>query len=198
MSVPLKNPPSAVDSPAPADGAEGPLHRETVARLVREHNAALHAFLMMRVKDAQEALDVAQEAYVRMLQLERPDAISFLRAYLFKTAANIAIDRARSRNNRQRLAPAEHEEEPVDELSPDQRVMSAEDLEVFKQAVQELPPKCRRAFLLCRVDGLSDTRVATLLGLQPRMIRHYLTYAGAYCRLRIQGLSQEQANTAAR
>lgn len=176
----------------------GSLHRETVARLVREHNEALHAFLMMRVRDAQEALDVAQEAYVRMLQLERPDAISFLRAYLFKTAANIAIDRARSRSNRQRLVAVEHEEEPVDELSPDQRVMSAEDMQVFKQAVQELPPKCRRAFLLCRVDGLSDTRVAALLGLQPRMIRHYLAYAGAYCRLRIRGLSQEQANAAAR
>ena len=43
-------------------------------------------------------------------------------------------------------------------------------------------------------EGVADP----LLGLQPRMIRNYLAYAGAYCRLRIQGLSQEQANAAAR
>jgi DNA-directed RNA polymerase specialized sigma24 family protein len=51
----------------------------------------------------QEAKEVAQEAYVRLLSLEDSGAVSFLRAFLFKTAANLAVDRIRSRN-RQRQA----------------------------------------------------------------------------------------------
>lgn len=175
-----------------------PLHQESVAELVREHNRALHAFLMTRVRDPHEAREVAQEAYVRMLQLAQPGAVSFLRAYLFKTAANIALDRARERSNRARLLEAQPRGTTIDELSPDRRVLGAEELTIFKDALLELSPKCRRAFLLCRLEGLNDVQVAAELGIKPRMVRHYLVQAGVYCQLRIKGLSPEQAWEAAR
>lgn len=168
-------------------------HQERIADLVREHNRALHAFLMTRVGNEQEATDIAQEAYARLLQLEQSGAVGFLRAYLFKTAANIAIDRARERSARQRLAPVEHEEEPVDELSPDRLVLGEEELQVFKAALMELSPKCRQAFVLCRLREHSDREAAAKLGLQPRMVRHYLTQACTYCRLRIEGYSAKEA-----
>ena len=181
----------------PADEPEGSArdqnHERAVADLVREHNRALHAFLMMRLHDEHEAREVAQEAYVRLLQLDQPGAVSFLRAYLFKTAANIAIDRARQRSHRARVQEMEAAEEPVDRLSPDRWVLSAEDLQVLKAALLELSPKCRRAFLLYRLEGWNDAQIGEQLGIQPRMVRHYLTQAGLYCRLRVQGLTPQQA-----
>jgi DNA-directed RNA polymerase specialized sigma24 family protein len=68
-----------------------------VARLFREHNAALLRFAAARLGSEHEAREVAQEAYVRLLQLDRRQTIGFLRAYLFKTAANLATDRLRAR-----------------------------------------------------------------------------------------------------
>src|SRR5215831_11895053 len=62
------------------------LSPETVERLFAEHNRALIRFLRTRVRSDQEARDVAQEAYVRLLQIDQPGTISFLRAYLFRTA----------------------------------------------------------------------------------------------------------------
>lgn len=168
-------------------------HRDEIAKLVREHNKSLHAFLMTRVGNEQEAIDIAQEAYVRMLQLQQPGAISFLRTYLFKTAANIAIDRARERQRRQRLATIEHESEPVDELSPDRLVLSAEEIQILKRALFELSPKCRQAFVLCKLKDQTDQQVSEKLGIQPRMVRHYLTQACTYARLRIRGLSAKEA-----
>src|SRR6266566_4306305 len=66
-----------------------------VERLFREHNEALIRFLRGRVGSHNEALEVAQEAYVRLLSLDQPGAVSYLRAFLFKTAANLAVDRLR-------------------------------------------------------------------------------------------------------
>ena len=195
---------SRPDEPLPALPGDAvsagtlPPHGQSVADLVREHNRALHAFLMTRVRDEHEARDVAQEAYVRMLQLAQPGAVSFLRAYLFKTAANIALDRARARSNRARLLDGQPREASIDELSPDRRVLGTEEMEIFKRALLELSPKCRRAFLLCRIDGLSDVQVAAELGIKPRMVRHYLGQAGVYCQLRINGLSAEEAWEATR
>src|SRR5258708_12516130 len=66
-----------------------------VGRLFQEHNRALVSFLRAKLRNDQEAREVAQEAYVKLLQLESPGVVSFLQAYLFKIASNIAIDRIR-------------------------------------------------------------------------------------------------------
>lgn len=186
--------------PPPESGAGEPRasHEQTVADLVREHNRALHAFLMARLRDEHEAREVAQEAYVRLLQLDQPGTVSLLRAYLFKTAANIAIDRARQRSQRSRIHEREFSEEPIDRLSPEARTLSAEDLEVLKKALLELSPKARRAFLLYRLEGWSDAQIAGQLGVKPRMVRYYLTQAGLYCWLRVQGSTPEQAREQSR
>jgi len=67
--------------------------RRTVelSQLFREHNRALVLFLASRLKNIQAAREVAQEAYVRVLELDTPGAISFLRSYLFKVAANLLL-----------------------------------------------------------------------------------------------------------
>ncbi len=168
-------------------------HPQALARLIEEHNRALHAFLMMRVRDEQEAREIAQEAYVRILQLHEPGAVSYLRAYLFKTAANIAINRAKQRQARGRIDRMDVTDEPVDDLTPDRWVLAAEELEVLKRALFELSPKCRRAFVLHRFKEWDHERIGKELGIQPRMVRHYLLQAGLYCKLRIRGLSPAEA-----
>lgn len=168
-------------------------HAQALARLIEEHNRALHAFLMMKVRDEHEAREIAQEAYVRLLQLDTPGAIGFLRAYLFKTAANIAINRAKQRQVRGRIDRMDSEADLVDHLTPDRWVLAAEELEVLKRALFELSPKARRAFVLHRFKEWDHERIGKELGIQPRMVRHYLMQAGLYCKLRIRGLSPTEA-----
>ena len=54
-------------------------YRATVKQLFHEHNRALVNFLLTRVRSKAEAMDLAQDAYVRLLQLDHPGAIGFLR-----------------------------------------------------------------------------------------------------------------------
>src|SRR5687768_4480615 len=70
-------------------------HSEAIERLFREHNESLIRFLLLRLRSYQAAREVAQEAYVRLLSLHEPGAVSYLRAFLFRTAAHLAIDRQR-------------------------------------------------------------------------------------------------------
>src|SRR5580658_5486126 len=82
--------PITPDDPGAAEG-----HAGRIDHLFREHNDALVRFLSARLGSYQDAREVAQEAYVRLLNLDRPGAVNFLRALLYKTAANLAIDRLR-------------------------------------------------------------------------------------------------------
>jgi len=119
------------------------------------HNEALVRFLLARLRSRQAALEVAQEAYVRLLSLDEPGAVSYLRSFLFKTAANLAVDRLRR--------------DDVHARATDHRCFTnlpmRERPSAWWQARRKLktdavgksmPPKCRRAFILNRFYGLDS------------------------------------------
>jgi RNA polymerase sigma-70 factor (ECF subfamily) len=55
-------------------------------------------------------------------------------------------------------------------------------VEIVRCLIGELPPKCRRAFLLHRVHGAEFSEIAEEMGLSERMVRHYVLRAVLYCR----------------
>jgi len=157
-------------------------HAQRISRLFSEHNESLIQFLATRLHSVQEAKEVAQEAYVRLLSLEDSGAVSFLRAFLFKTAANLAVDRIRSRNRQRQALDAGLCDESREAPTPDREAASAQEMEIVRHLVAELPPKCRRAFLLHRVHGAEFSEIAEEMGLSERMVRHYVLRAVLYCR----------------
>jgi RNA polymerase sigma factor (sigma-70 family) len=166
-----------------------------IDQLFREHNAQLVNFLRLRLHNDAEAREIAQEAYVRLLQLRNPGTVSFLRAYLFKIAANLAVDRLR---DRQRFDPGLREWGPeadgvADPFDVERSMLAAEDYALFMQCLDELTPKCRESFVLHRLKKLSTQQIAQRLGITPRMVRKHVSRALLYCRYRLDGLSAEQA-----
>jgi len=89
-----------LDPLPPEEGEDARARAEVIEQLFRQHNGKLVSFLSARLRSEAEAAEVAQEAYVRMLELDRPGRVSFQRAYLFKIAANLAVDRLRKRSVR--------------------------------------------------------------------------------------------------
>jgi RNA polymerase sigma factor (sigma-70 family) len=135
-----------------------------VDRLFREHNATLLRFIAAKIGSEQEAREIAQEAYVHLLQLDHPEAISYLRAFLFKTAANLAVDRLRQRGRRTHVSEMGDVDFAVFELSPERQLAGQQAMAVFRAAVEELPAKCRQAFLLHRVQELTVAPIIVIAG----------------------------------
>ena len=183
----IDGPPCA---PSPAQTA---IQAAALAKLFIESNRSLCAYLRVRVASQHEAEDIAQEAYARLLQHDQPRAISFLRAYLFKVAANIASDRARQRRLHLRIDLAHSSEEQIESASPDQQVHAAEQLSLLARALGELPEKYRRAFLLCRIQEWDTNQIAADLGVGERMARNYVSRSARYCRLRLDGVTARDA-----
>src|SRR5690606_3071828 len=65
--------------------------------LVRDFHQSLIRMLQARLGSREDAHEVAQEAYARLLNLGDDKAISFHSAYLFRIAHNLATDRLRRR-----------------------------------------------------------------------------------------------------
>lgn len=173
------------ESTTPAQATAGEDRARLIEQLFRDHNRALITFLVTRLDSEVEARDVAQEAYVRLLQLERPDAIGFHRAYLFRIAANLAMDRLRHRTVRAKAPTRELFAEWFQRRSPEQEALDAAEQITLNHALAELPEKMREALTRHFLTGESVANIAAEWGLTDRMVRYYLARALAHCRARM-------------
>lgn len=153
--------------------------------LFREHNEALLRLLIARLGSPDDAKEVAQEAYARLLKLGQEKLVSYERALLFRIAQNAATDRLRRKAHSQ---PHDSLElfERVDPRADTERSAGAlQRFELLQRIVKELPPKCWKAFIAHRYRGRSFAEVAAELGVGERMVRVYVSRALAYCRVRL-------------
>lgn len=180
-------------APNEPTGSDVRARADEVSRLFREHNRALVNFVLTRVANEQEAKEVAQEAYVRLLQLDQTVAVGYLRWYLFKIARHIATDRYRQQTIRARL-DQENVSFDLNLDSPtESSVVAADELARLLSALKELPAKTQQAFLLHKLRGMSTVQVAAQLDISDRMVRIHLKKALSYCRFRVAGLSADDA-----
>ena len=157
-----------------------------IAELFRAHNSALIAFLRTRLSSASEAQEVAQEAYTRLLRMDDPGKIQQPKAFLFRTAANLASDRIRKRSVRL--------EAPLDDLfmdwlespGPERRALLADEMRVVREALRELPAKTSQAFVMHLIQDMSFNAISQSMGVPERMVRYHAARALAPCRQRLE------------
>src|SRR5688572_1049177 len=96
---------------------------QTFAASVFDHfRQHLHRFLMRRLRSDQDAKDLAQEVYLRLLRVEDTSQIIEPLAYTYRTAANVVTE-FQMRRQRERVRfdteAVEHRGEHPEELWPD-------------------------------------------------------------------------------
>jgi len=167
---------------APARAALSPAeHAAQVEKMFREHNDSLLRFLRARLHSQDEAKEVAQEAYVQMLGLDNPAAVNYMQGYLFRTAANIATNRLKSGAARRRIDQIVFFDIPHDSRTPQHTLDMRQQLANVSEALERLPPLCRRAFILVRYEGMSFDDAAAEMGLHPRKVRRFVQRAFLSC-----------------
>ena len=153
-----------------------------VARYYRE----LHSLLTRRLKDRHAADDVVQEAFTRVLALRhagRP--IEKLRAVLHRTAYNLVIDASRRRkvrNHEDLDAQAEDTLHAARSTQPEERLCAAQRAAAMLATIEALPPRCREAFVLYKIDGLSQAEVARQMGISVNMVERHVMRGMDACR----------------
>jgi len=137
--------------------------------IFREHNDALVRAVYSRLHSWEEATEIVQEAYVRVFRLDNPPPINFLRAYLYKTAFNLAYDRRGERTIRQQREEFVYTEVYSDRErenpTPERLCLDEEVRACLQVAVNKLPPKCRMAFTLVELENQTVRQAAGKMGI---------------------------------
>lgn len=154
--------------------------------IYREQYSAVLRVLMRRLDNEEDAVELAQEAYLRAFRY-RDQSHESLKALLFRIAINLANERARRDRARHTAqhAPLEDYAIAADEMPQDERLVREQRLEQIVAAVWELPEKCRQVFVLSRFHGMRHKEIAARCGISTRMVEKHLTRGMALIRQKV-------------
>ncbi len=142
-------------------------------RLFEQDYPSLVRFLYRRLGDRDQAEDLAQEAFIRLLERQPRNP----RAYLFTTALNLVRDAMRGETRRTRhLQVLAAEDREAAEPSPEHEVLRSETAAGVRAALAQLSERDHTLLLLWE-EGFPYKEIADLIGVSPTSVGPLLARA---------------------
>jgi RNA polymerase sigma factor (sigma-70 family) len=156
-----------------------PPGREGFLRQLSErYRQPLTAYFRRRVGSANEAEDLSQEVFLRLVRRPDVERIDNPEAFLFRIAVNLLRDRSRRGKTRDgRLADATQAADGVEDLSPERVFDARQHLEVVLDVLAQLDERTRDAFILHRLEGMKHAQIAELYGVSVSSVEKYIIKA---------------------
>ncbi len=174
------------EMPLAGEGVAAPL---SIQEVIRRHHDSLLNFLRRRLRVPEDAFDIAQETYIRMLQYESSRVIQSPSAMLYRIAMNVTNDFGRAAVTRQAGSQCNIDDFELqsDQPSPEREVAAGQDLDALIDIIEQLPPKCRHVFLLSRVHHLTYPEIAARCGITVKMVEKHISHALGICLAKVGG-----------
>ena len=168
-----------------------------VLQAFQKHQGALRRFISRFVQRKQDIDDVAQEAFMRAYRAEKGKPIEQPKSFLFRIAHNVAITELTKKSHQIIDYIADIDESAVVWLddSAEEQVMAEELIGIHCEAVAQLPPQCRRVFLMRKVHGMSHKDISVELGISISTVEKHMSKGARACASYIEQRTNESSNT---
>lgn len=171
----------------PSEAAR-PDTRTAFDRFVEERRVPLQRFLVNLGVAPEDAKDLVQEGFMRLLRYREGTQPAEWTPLAYRIVLNLHRDRQRQAVHREITAPLELAEEPSHEPTPEHHFADQQQLMLARQAILELPPRCREVYLLNRVDALSYPAIAARCGISVKAVEKHISRALRELRAKVDRL----------
>ncbi|HBO1217758.1 TPA: sigma-70 family RNA polymerase sigma factor [Pseudomonas aeruginosa] len=156
-------------------------HAAALHTLYSDHHHWLTGWLRRRLGCPQNAADLAQDTFVKVLVSRQAASIDEPRAFLTTIARRVLCNHYRrqdvERAYLEALASLPEREVPSEET----RAIVLETLVELDRLLDGLPPLAKETFLLAQLDGLGYAEIAAQLGISLSSVKRYMLKAAQRC-----------------
>ena len=154
--------------------------------LFESHYADLKAIIAYKFKKQhQDVEDILQDAFHNILRSDTLEQVENPKAYLYQTASNLALNRIRKQKYHENYL-ASQDVERVEEVSPEQIVISRRALADVCESLEDFPEKYRRTFLLSRVEGKTYREISLELNIAESTVEKHIIKTLKFLRDRLE------------
>jgi len=159
--------------------------------------------LVSRMVPPHEIEDIVQETYVRLCQTENIDRMDSPKAFMYKTARNLALDYIKRADNK-RVIRVDNQQILEDLLNGENRetdemyhsTVIDEEFKHFCDAVRMLPVQCRKVFVLKKVYGNSQKEIADQLGISQSTVEKHISNGLKRCTIYMRNFNSDTSTPA--
>jgi RNA polymerase sigma-70 factor, ECF subfamily len=147
---------------------------EIFTKLFAESRQALHQYIRRFVGSSETAKEIVQEAFLRTYR--QRESVTTLRAFLFSTARNLAANEYRHRRIMEKgtLGDLGDSWVKTERESLEAELLRDERNRLIQEAIDRLPPQCRKAFTLRVFHECSYKEVADRLGISAKTVEKHI------------------------
>jgi len=150
-----------------------------------QYRKSLHRYLLRRLRSAEDAEDLAQEVYLRMLRVDENELIHSPQDYLYGIASHV-VYQFRLRAHREMVDfdsdSVERAVQNPSQVPPNELAQRIETEQHLEWALNQLPLMQRAVLLLHKRDQLTDREIAQRLNIGISTVKKHL--ARAHARMR--------------
>jgi RNA polymerase sigma factor (sigma-70 family) len=152
---------------------------EVQAWFVREVlplEAALMQFLRRIRHNKIDVDDLCQDVYVRVCETALTEIPRSAKSFVFTVARNIVVDEMR----REQIVPIDAVADldvlhiAADTPGPDQSVIARDELRRLQVALDELPPRCREAVVMRKIQDLPRREIAVRMNITEKTVSRHI------------------------
>jgi RNA polymerase sigma-70 factor (ECF subfamily) len=165
-----------------------------------KNQSFLKRFLTRFLSSSQDIEDVVQESYLKALGAEKKHEISSPKAFLFRIARNEALKELQKKSRRitDYLDELDIPEAATSETFVEDSNIAKQRFGLFCQSTVDMPPRCRKAFLMCKVYGFSYKEIASHLGISVSGVEKHIARGLEICNAyvdKIESAEDQKINT---
>jgi RNA polymerase sigma factor (sigma-70 family) len=154
-----------------------------VDHIAQKYYSVLKNYLHGKLKSGDEAEEITQESFLRLQRVKNLQHIENHKAYLFKTANNLVLEKYR----RETKVPVQSLnqmadfdlEDPCSDL--ERKFGANEELQLITEAIMQLPERCRKAFILRNFYSFSYKEIARNMKISVKTVEKHLAKALLHC-----------------
>jgi len=152
--------------------------QQAFAELYRAYSERLYRSLLRLVKSEPMAEELLQDIFVQFWEKRETIEIqSGLKAYLLRIGENKVYDFYRKLKRDQKLLAVIKAAASENYTSIEENLLSEENTQLLRQAIETLPPQRRQVFEYCKLQGRSYQETSELLGISTSTINDHIVKA---------------------
>ncbi|EHK65790.1 sigma-70 family RNA polymerase sigma factor [Achromobacter arsenitoxydans] len=155
--------------------------RDLLTRIYAEDRPWLLGRLYTRLRNVEDAEDVAGDTFVQLIQTPRLASVREPRALIITIAKRLVWKLWRRRELEAAWLESLFDKGEQLAPSPQEQLVILQTLQQVDQMLDGLSAKARAAFLYSQLDGLTHKEIAAALGVSVSMVRQYIAQALQRC-----------------
>jgi len=152
---------------------------KSIAQAFIEHKSVLSAYLAHKLLSQDDIDDLLQDIFEQAYLAEKKRDITSPKGYLFGVARNLLSQRYAKNARRISLEinDAQICDHAADFISPENQLYYKIKMKLLVKAIKTLPPQCQKVFILRKVHGLPQKKIASRLKISTSTVERHITIA---------------------